>query len=86
MADWLAAELRAAGGRPRRRATVGPAALTDSELRAARLAARGLSNAEIAESLFVTAKTVQVHLSNGYRKLGIGSRGELAAALPAEGP
>lgn len=86
VAEWLAAELRAAGGRPRRRATVGPAALTDSELRAARLAAQGLSNAEIAEALFVTAKTVQFHLSNAYRKLGIESRDELASVLPSEGP
>jgi DNA-binding NarL/FixJ family response regulator len=55
-------------------------------LRAARLAARGLSNPEIAEVLFVTAKTVQFHLSNAYRKLGIESRRELPGALPREGP
>lgn len=64
----------------------GSAALTDSELRAARLAARGLSNPEIAEVLFVTAKTVQFHLSNASRKLGIESRRELPGALPREGP
>ena len=45
------------------------------------MAARGLSNREIAEALFVTAKTVENHLGRAYTKLGIGSRGDLAAAL-----
>jgi DNA-binding NarL/FixJ family response regulator len=45
------------------------------------LAANGDSNRDIAQALFVTPKTVEVHLSNAYRKLGIRSRRELAAAL-----
>jgi DNA-binding NarL/FixJ family response regulator len=61
-------------------------ALTASERRIATLAAEGLSNPEIAQALFVTKKTVETHLGNAYRKLGIRSRRELGAALrePAE--
>jgi DNA-binding CsgD family transcriptional regulator len=77
-------ELRAAGGRPRRARSSGAAALTASERRIAEMAAGGLTNAEIAQALFVTKKTVEAHLGNAYRKLRIRSRGELAKAL-AEG-
>jgi len=55
--------------------------LTPAELRASRLAASGLSNRAIAESLVVTLRTVETHLSGAYRKLGITSRAELDAAL-----
>jgi DNA-binding CsgD family transcriptional regulator len=55
--------------------------LTASERRVAKLAAEELSNKEIAQALFVTVKTVEVHLSNVYRKLDIGSRRQLGAAL-----
>ena len=81
LADLAIAELRAAGGRPRRRAGVGADALTTSERRVAELAAGGVSNKEIAQSLFVTLRTVELHLSNAYNKLQIRSRHELAAAL-----
>ena len=81
LADRAEAELRAAGGRPRRRAGVGADALTASERRVAELAAEGASNKEIAQSLFVTLRTVEMHLSNAYGKLEIRSRHELAAAL-----
>ncbi len=81
LADRAEAELRAAGGRPRRRAGVGADALTASERRVAELAAAGVSNKEIAQSLFVTLRTVEMHLSNAYSKLQIRSRHELAAAL-----
>jgi DNA-binding CsgD family transcriptional regulator len=73
--------LRAAGARPRRPVLSGPDALTASERRVAELAARGMANREIAESLFVTVRTVEFHLSHSYRKLGIDSRSKLAAAL-----
>ncbi len=81
LADRAEEELRAAGGRPRRRAGVGADALTTSERRVAELAAVGTSNKEIAQSLFVTLRTVEMHLSNAYSKLEIRSRHELATAL-----
>jgi DNA-binding CsgD family transcriptional regulator len=55
--------------------------LTDSEQRAAQLAAEGRTNKEIARELVVTVHTVEVHLSRAYAKLGITSRGQLAARL-----
>ncbi len=74
-------ELYATGARPRTEAASGVGALTASELRVASLAANGSSNRDIAQALFVTPKTVEVHLSNAYRKLGIRSRRELPAEL-----
>ncbi len=82
--DRAEAELRADGARPRRAAGTGVEALTASELRVARLAAAGRTNAEIAGDLYVTVKTVESHLSRAYAKLGLagqGSRARLAAAL-----
>jgi DNA-binding CsgD family transcriptional regulator len=61
----------------------GPESLTPSERRVAEMAARGLSNREIAESLWVTRKTVEVHLGKSYAKLGIRSRTQLADTLAA---
>jgi DNA-binding NarL/FixJ family response regulator len=83
VADLARAELRAMGVRPRR-AERGLSALTPSELRVARLAADWLGNRAIAQALFVTVKTVEIHLSSCYRKLAVPSRAELAAALDAE--
>jgi DNA-binding CsgD family transcriptional regulator len=57
--------------------------LTDSERRTALLAASGRSNKEIARELVVTVHTVEVHLSRTYAKLGISSRGQLAARMTA---
>jgi DNA-binding NarL/FixJ family response regulator len=74
-------ELAATGARPRRLLLSGVESLTASERRVASFAAEGLSNKDIAQALFVTTKTVEVHLSNVYRKLGIASRGELPEAL-----
>ncbi|HEV2372383.1 MAG TPA: AAA family ATPase [Streptosporangiaceae bacterium] len=56
-------------------------ALTVSERRAAELAAEGLSNKEIAGQLYVSVYTVEAHLSHAYAKLGVRSRGQLAARL-----
>ncbi len=74
-------ELAASGARPRRSALSGVASLTPSERRVADLAAEGRTNREIAESLWVTRKTVEVHLGKAYGKLGIRTRGELPKAL-----
>jgi len=86
-ADVLAArahdELVAAGARPRRDPVESRSTLTASELRVARMAAEGLTNREIAQALFLTEKTIEVHLTRAYRKLEIHSRSQLARALPA---
>ncbi|HEV2728351.1 MAG TPA: LuxR C-terminal-related transcriptional regulator, partial [Solirubrobacterales bacterium] len=76
-------ELRAAGVRPRREALGGVESLTPSERRVATMAAEEMTNREIAQALFVTPKTVEVHLSNAYRKLEIRNRRQLAGALGA---
>jgi DNA-binding CsgD family transcriptional regulator/tetratricopeptide (TPR) repeat protein len=74
-------ELAATGASPRTLAVAGAASLTASERRVAEMAASGMTNREIAQALFVTPKTVEVHLSSTYRKLAIGSRAQLAGAL-----
>ncbi len=81
LVEQAEAELAATGARPRRLLLSGVESLTASERRVARFAAEGLSNKDIAQKLFVTTKTVEVHLSSVYRKLGIGSRAELPQAL-----
>jgi DNA-binding CsgD family transcriptional regulator len=80
LAERARTDLHAAGGRPRRAALSGEAALTAGERRIARLAA-GMTNREIAEAEFVTVKTVEFHLHNAYRKLGVAGRHELDTAL-----
>jgi len=77
-------ELLASGARPRRTRVFGRDALTPAEMRVAELAAGGLSNREIAQTLFVTVKTIETQLGATYRKLGVQSRRELGAALGAE--
>jgi DNA-binding CsgD family transcriptional regulator len=81
LAERARSELYASGARPRSEALSGVEALTPSERRVAELAAGGDSNKDIAQSLYVTPKTVEVHLSSAYRKLGIRSRRELPGAL-----
>jgi DNA-binding CsgD family transcriptional regulator len=76
-------ELRATGARPRRVMLTGLEALTASERRIAELAAEGLTNAQIAQTLFVTARTVEGHLTNVFLKLDVKARIELPAALAA---
>jgi DNA-binding NarL/FixJ family response regulator len=62
-----------------------PAGLTEREMEVLRLLPRGLSNAEIAEELFVSPRTVQTHLTNLYGKLGVGGRAEAVAYAMAHG-
>ncbi len=85
---WLArqarSELEASGARPRRERIRGLEALTPSERRVAELAAEGMTNRQIAETLWVTRKTVEYHLRNVYAKLEVSSRGRLAEVLGVE--
>ena len=81
LAEHAHEELVATGARPRRVELSGAAALTPSERRIASMAADGLSNRDIAQALFVTLRTVEMHLSNAFRKLGVSSRTQLAGAL-----
>jgi len=74
-------ELTASGARPRPSQQTGAGSLTPGQRRAAELAASGMTNREIAQSLFVTVKAVQFHLGNVYRKLELSGRDELADAL-----
>jgi DNA-binding CsgD family transcriptional regulator len=83
LVESVRSELYATGARPRTAALGGVAALTARELRVATMAADGHTNREIAQALYVTPKTVEVHLSNAYRKLDISSRRELSGALSA---
>jgi DNA-binding CsgD family transcriptional regulator len=55
--------------------------LTPAEHRVCALAARGLSNREIAEELWITRRTVETHLTHAFQKLDITARTGLAAAL-----
>lgn len=74
-------ELKACGARPRKAVLSGVESLTPSELRVARMAAEQMTNREIAQSLFVTTKTVETHLRHVYQKLDVAKRSDLAAAL-----
>jgi DNA-binding CsgD family transcriptional regulator len=85
-AAWDAARvrsrLRAQGVRRRlvsapERPETGWAAMTDSELAVARLVARGLTNREVAEQLYVSPHTVNSHLRQVFAKLDVKSRVEL---------
>lgn len=81
LVDRALTELRATGARPRRPVVHGADALTPQERRVATLAAEGTGNREIAEALFLTRRTVEMHLTNAYRKLGIERREDLGGAL-----
>ncbi|WP_219502873.1 helix-turn-helix transcriptional regulator [Nonomuraea ceibae] len=74
-------ELQAAGGLADAPAPDRAAGLTPQERQIVQLAARGLSNKDIAAQLFLSPRTVGYHLYKAYPKLGVASRGELAAVV-----
>ena len=76
-------ELRAVGGQARELAVDSPDPLTAQEALIARLAGEGASNPEIAAQLFISPATVAYHLRKVFTKLGVSSRSQLGAALPA---
>ena len=77
-------ELGSTGARVRASVLPGFDELTSQELAVARTVASGTTNAEAAAALFLSVKTIEFHLANVYRKLGVRSRNELARLL-AEG-
>ena len=83
LAERVRGELGAGGGRAPRLQLTGVEALTPAERRVCELAAGDRTNRAIAQQLFVTEKTVELHLTSAYRKLGIRSRFQLASALDA---
>lgn len=79
--DHCDRELAACGLAPTKRRSRDRTRLTPQELSVAKLVASGLSNREAAAELVVSVKTVEIHLSHAYQKLGIASRKQLAACL-----
>ena len=84
VARRAAHELEATGEKIQRYTPIGAEALTASERRVAEMAARGMTNRQIAAALYVTVKTVESHLSATYDKLGVRARTELQPALEPE--
>ncbi|WP_055526209.1 helix-turn-helix transcriptional regulator [Streptomyces graminilatus] len=82
-AEGIRLRLARAGGRPRRLTGRPGDALTERERRVAALAMAGRSNREIAGSLYITRRTVELHLTNAYQKLGVSGREELGGVLRA---
>jgi DNA-binding NarL/FixJ family response regulator len=74
-------ELEATGEQARRRTVETIGELTPQESQISRLAAEGQTNTEIASQLFISPKTVEYHLRNVFRKLGVKSRTQLAQRL-----
>lgn len=85
-AEMAREQLRAAGESSRRRHTNTAEQLSAQEMQIAVLASQGLSNREIGQRLFISHRTVGAHLYRIYPRLGITSRGKLAAVLAALQP
>ncbi|HSL64858.1 MAG TPA: AAA family ATPase [Gaiellaceae bacterium] len=77
-AERARVELRASGETARKRDPSTRADLTPQELQIARFVAEGLTNRDVAAQLFLSPRTIDFHLRNVYRKLGISSRTALA--------
>jgi DNA-binding NarL/FixJ family response regulator len=88
-APWAAQarnELRAAGGRRRPRSACDGRGLSPQESRVAAAAARGGSTRDVAAELFLAPKTVEFHLGQIYRKLGVRNRAQMIVALARVAP
>ncbi|MFC4110646.1 LuxR C-terminal-related transcriptional regulator [Micromonospora zhanjiangensis] len=72
-----ASELRATGEHPRARTAQPTDELTTQELHVARLVATGATSREVGTQLFLSPRTIEAHLRNIFRKLGITSRRQL---------
>jgi DNA-binding CsgD family transcriptional regulator len=75
-------ELQATAETSRRRTVEAPGELTAQEAHIGRLAAEGLTNAEIGGALYISPRTVEWHLRRIFTKLGVGTRRQLRQALP----
>ncbi len=84
-ATGIRLRLAEAGGRPRQLSGRPDDALTARERRVAALAMAGRSNREIAETLYITRRTVELHLTHAYQKLGVSGREDLVGVLRATG-
>jgi DNA-binding NarL/FixJ family response regulator len=76
--------LAATGEAVRKRTVETSTELTVQEAQIARLARDGLSNLEIGAGLFLSARTVEYHLSKVFARLGISARGQLHRVLPGD--
>jgi DNA-binding NarL/FixJ family response regulator len=91
LGDQIARALRGLGesaprvAPPRAVGADGFGLLTEREREISELVAQGQSNKEVAAALFLSEKTVEKHLSRAFGKLGVRSRGELAAAFARRG-
>jgi DNA-binding CsgD family transcriptional regulator len=79
------AELRASGATPRSQGRSPLSDLTPRELQVALVVTDGATNREAASALFLSPKTVDYHLQNIFKKLGVRSRTELARRLDTTG-
>jgi DNA-binding CsgD family transcriptional regulator len=79
---WIAAARRLLGAD---HTATAPVRLTRQERQVAAVVGRGATNREAAAELFLSVRTIDFHLRNIYRKLGVRSRTELAVHMAAEG-
>jgi DNA-binding CsgD family transcriptional regulator/tetratricopeptide (TPR) repeat protein len=80
-----AVEYARRGRGKRRRPSTGWESLTPTELEVAKLVAEGLSNPQIADRMFISRKTVTIHLTHVFAKLGLPSRSALSAEAVRQG-
>ena len=85
-AEKAARELRSSGGRAQRGPRARSDELTAQQMQIATMVAEGRTNKSVANSLFLSPKTIEAHLGHVYRKLDVNNRTELARALLASAP